>query len=235
MKNIKCMKCGKRLEENKSYCTYCKYTNNLESGYIDESTIISKPGEKRVLDYKKIAKKTFIVVITTAMIGLASAGTVFILSADKEMKISMGLMSTSGIALKKEVKELLRGVKFGMSREDITGLESKYSDSVKELNNEDYITYTGCKYGGYEGRTTYRFTANNLSEISVVFYPQEDTKATYDSLISTFTKEYGEPVKTEDETEAATVTNWNNGKLSVKLQLGEYINLIIIPENKEKN
>lgn len=232
MNKIRCMKCGKKLDENTNCCTYCNYTNNLKTGYLDESTIISKPGEKRVLDYKKIAKKTIIIIITTSMIGLASAGAVFILSADKEVKLSMGLMSTSGAELKRDVKELLRGVKFGMSREDIIGLESKYSDSVKELNKDDYITYTGCKYGGYEGRTTYRFSANNLNEISVVFYPQEDSKVTYDSLVSTFTKEYGDPIKNENEAEAATVTNWNTGKLSIKLQIGEYINLIINPEKK---
>lgn len=232
MQSIKCMKCGRKIKNNENCCSYCKYQNNLESGYLDENTIISKLGEKRVLDYKGIAKKTIISVITTAMIGVATAGTVFILSADKEIKVSMGLMSSSGFNLKKGVKELLRGAKFGMSREDIMMLESKYNDSMKEFNEKGYITYTACKYGGFEGRTTYRFTANKLNEISVVFYPQEDSTEAYESLISTFTKEYGEPLKPENEADLTIETQWNNGKISIKLKNGEYINLIVIPEKK---
>lgn len=226
------MKCGKKMKDNESCCSYCKYQNNLENGYLDDNTIISKPGEKRVLDYKGITKKIVITVITTTMIGLSSASAVFILSADKEFKISMGLMSSSGITLKKDVKELLRGAKFGMSREDIVRLESNYDDSIKELNEEEYITYIACKYGGFEGRTTYRFTENKLNEISVVFYPQEDSTAAYESLVSTFTKEYGEPLKSEEEADSTIETQWNNKKITIKLKSGDHINLIVIPENQ---
>lgn len=232
IQTIRCMKCGKKMKDNESCCSYCKYQNNLENGYLDENTIISKPGEKRVLDHKGIVKKMVITVITTAMIGLSAAGAVFILSADKEFKISMGLMSSSEITLKKDVKELLRGAKFGMSREEIMRLENTYSDSIKEVNKEEYITYTECKYGGFEGRTTYRFTENKLNEISVVFYPQEDPTAAYESLISTFTKEYGEPLEPENEADSAIETQWNNKKTIIKLKNGEYINLMVIPEKK---
>lgn len=232
MQGIRCIKCGKTLKDNEASCKYCSYQNNLHSGLIDDNTVMSRPGEKRVLDYKKIAKKTVVIIISTAMIGLATAGGVFLYSADEEVKVSMGLMSSTMGVVKKDAKELLRGAKFGMSRDEIISLESKYNDSVKELNNAGYITYNGCSYGGYEGRTTYSFVNNNLQEISVIFYPQDGDTDVYEGLVNTFTKEYGEAIKPEEENSDKLETKWSNGKIAINLQKGEYIKLIVNPFKK---
>lgn len=232
MGKIKCVKCGRKLIEEQHSCSYCEYKNNLVSGYIDEHEVISKSGEKPVRDYKNIVKKTFVIIISTAMVGVATAGGAFLLSAENEIKVSLGLMSSAGTDYKKEVKELLRGAKLGMSRDEIIAVENKYKDSMKELNGEDYVSYTGCNYGGFEGRTTYKFSGNNLSEISVVFYPQEDPNSAYESLIGSFTKEYGEQLKPEGEEAVPEEAQWNNGKLLIKLQNAEYIRLTVVSARK---
>lgn len=239
---VQCIKCGSKLEAGDGRCIHCGYVNNLGNEYMCENTVMNEISKNKKVNYKNIVKKTVVVIITIVMIGAAVGGGLLLLLGGEELRVSIGLASSSDSSNKKEAMELLRGVKIGMSREEILKLESEYIDSVKELNNEKYITYTGNIYGGYEGRTSYEFMGNHLKEISVIFYPKEDINTMFTNLVNSFNEEYGEnnqqkneESSSEDSTEVsadlANEVQWKSNKMAIKLEKGEHIKLTV---NKAK-
>lgn len=239
---MQCIKCGNKLKDGDGCCVHCGYVNNLISEDVYEDNVVNEISKNKIVNYKKIVKKTVVVIITIVMISAAVGGGLLLLLGGEELRAAIGLVSSSHSSNKKEVMELLRGAKIGMSREEILKLESEYTDSVKELNNEKYITYTGNIYGGYEGRTSYEFMGNNLREISVIFYPNEDINIMFTNLVNSFNEEYGQVNQqkseeesseegTEESTELANEVQWKSNKTAIKLEKGEHIKLTV---NKAK-
>jgi len=243
---VLCIKCGSKLKEGQVWCVHCGYVNNLTIGFIYENTIMSEIGDKKITDYKKLIKKTAVDIMSIIMIGVALGGGIFLLFGDEGVKASMGLASYSSDKVYKEkVTGPLRGAKLGMSREDIIRLENDYIDSVRELNNENYVTYTGSIYGDYKGRTTYEFTGNSLKEISVIFYPKDDIVTMFDNLNNTFNNEFGQSLgntedevsseeSSEEEGEAVEATaeevnevQWKKKDMIIKLQKDDYVKLTV--------
>ena len=120
-----------------------------------------------------------------------------------------------------------------MSREKISRLENEYIDSVKEFNYEDYMTYTDCNYGGYIGRTKYRFFENRLEEIDVIFYPQNQSSVIFKDLSNKFDKDYERmqmdknKINIKDKEYSSNINDiqWKSNNMIITLKNGDCIKL----------
>lgn len=185
-----CIKCGKRFNSNDGCCVRCGYINNVDSGFIYEDSVINTLDSKKIIDYSKKIKKISIICISIIMLAIAFMGLIILLFMDDKTRAEIGLPYSNEEKYRIEPNDILRGIYLGMSREKISRMENEYIDSVKEFNYEDYMTYTDCNYGGYRGRTKYKFLENKLEEIEVIFYPENESNVIFKSISENFDEEY---------------------------------------------
>lgn len=224
-----CIKCGKRFNSNDGCCVKCGYINNVDSGVIHEDETINKLDCKKIIDYGKYIKNILIICISIIMLGIAFMGLIILLFMDDKTRVEIGLSYSNEEKYEIEPNDMLRGIYLGMSREKISRLENEYIDSVKEFNYDDYMTYIDCNYGGYRGRTKYKFLENKLEEIEVIFYPENESNVIFKSLSENFDNEYERILINKDKADIKYKEYGSN----INEMQWKFKNMIIILKNSD--
>lgn len=170
----------------------------------------------------KVIMKKMIVLVSVLSMLLSACGSgekVYIDGAEADgFAVEGAATATPAPTLAPEERDF-RGMKWGMSLSEITGIEGEGYTTVKE----GVIRYKNLKVGGFPVESEYTLEGGKLSTcIYYTTHSHSDTNdfiTDYDTLIDRYSKKYGEPQYSEQKWSDGTKTS-DSSKFAEALETG---------------
>ena len=116
---------------------------------------------------------------------------------------------------------VIRGVKWGMSIDEVASVESKNTDSSQASKYKGQYLVLGCVNFDADSDVIYSFKNDKLNQVSVTF--NDKSIDNYKELFNYLSDKLGEPTKVDDKLASDSVikVTWKNGNSKLLLVYGE--------------